>query len=1360
MESSARVTRSLRRRLNSIDVDINSGSSQTSEIQFLKEDILKTPTRKNLLSEEIKSETPVTEKTSVTRSGRRRSIDVNSSPALTGTPLRRTRRNSTSYTDEQNENISSAKKNLQRSLIPDIAEENEQLAIDNGKDNETKQKLKKVLIKVEKLKNLKSKSTNNYDQDETLSKTSEEELSMSEKNMSSPKISEENNVNYNKDFITNEMNNTKELETTSNETKTGEKNEENDDLMNKTTFENKESVDVETSISNSNSSIKLQQNMSICESPGTKSRDFASNTASKKVSLNKENSFSSKGTADLSYESEEVVPSSQLGQKKHDKFSTESNFNVENNDYSKENEENGEQTNNFNKSSTLKDITLTNRLDKNTSSTTDITENNISKSFAFKLSSPEFGDKSVNSNQHNEKILVSEQNQVKDKNETDIKMKSVTFNDSGSNSERDNSKFRKTPIACRNKNIVLDRSTNSENNDSPTKLNTLENYKITSNHEKLQSLFDNMNTSKTIPESPNNVKKSSIASSTPLNTLISVNSKKKTNLLSEYKIENIQETNKLSKSWSQSVKGTSKDKIDKFCISLEEKLIVPNNSKIGKKSWKQKSTEFDDENENSKDTEKDDKNVFIDDEAVESSNEGSLSDEERQYLEENEIQERGISLGSEDTTQSSSEDSAEEDDSFIDNEENNELLSTDPEEYLLNSPSKGKLYRKNKFKNFGKSNESSESEEILPHIEKSLNKSNNDIQNRTNSAKKDKTSGKWNDSSSKNSENKDCFDENNIKTGEEVKEVELGKNSRKSSNVNITEESFKENLNAKDRKTPSKSPKTTNDSKLNKFNESLNNNEGLTGLTLDVTKFADQSSSESEEENINFCDKDNKLNKSKNTSTLKKIDISMENEIDKKKEVSSETEFHSEKESSRDSILTTNFKEQKEVNEIKNSSLNLNFKSHDLNVREATENNTNSEKSNLNNAKESPDEDIDLHSSYMEELKITNETLSVSNICRNSESDNKIEQKLTKKLSNTERNDDQKESKQASFLEENNIKKTEEMDNSKSANISHILKRCNDILHAAYEAKLQSKKKKKNELKSKAKTNRKLEETKENEKGILTDGDKIKIENKKAISKGIQHAAVLLNKARVSNENIKKEKMLPMEVIDAISKKEIVTAVKTQKRMKNELKRKYETDQEDENNKINIKKYKVNSSQKSKLIPTPSGIFVEEPITPRKRKISKIELPTGTVYEEPVTPTASKQKSGFIESPITPLGFKVRNILSAGQKEIPELKLNKKSKRKIIDEPVNVLPKTVWSSSGEFIEETYNPIKNQNETVFTEFYAVPIKTKKIKTTPFGYGIINEKVIQFKQQALSSTNNCRETSKQLLQRKERSKFYYK
>jgi len=152
MEIEARVTRSLRRRLNSVDLDVKSNGRSTtpiSELDILKEGSTTTPSRrgrKQLSYAENDGE--ILENTPVNRTTRRRS--VTESPAFSGTPLRKTRRNSTSGLELTNENIGSTKKNLKKSFITEVVLE-ETTTDDDLKKSPEKKKMN-LMIKIPKLK--------------------------------------------------------------------------------------------------------------------------------------------------------------------------------------------------------------------------------------------------------------------------------------------------------------------------------------------------------------------------------------------------------------------------------------------------------------------------------------------------------------------------------------------------------------------------------------------------------------------------------------------------------------------------------------------------------------------------------------------------------------------------------------------------------------------------------------------------------------------------------------------------------------------------------------------------------------------------------------------------------------------------------------------------------------------------------------------------------------------------------------------------------------------------------------------------------------------------------------------------------
>lgn len=187
------------------------------------------------------------------------------------------------------------------------------------------------------------------------------------------------------------------------------------------------------------------------------------------------------------------------------------------------------------------------------------------------------------------------------------------------------------------------------------------------------------------------------------------------------------------------------------------------------------------------------------------------------------------------------------------------------------------------------------------------------------------------------------------------------------------------------------------------------------------------------------------------------------------------------------------------------------------------------------------------------------------------------------------------------------------------------------------------------------------------------------------------------------------------------------------------------------------------------FIKTTSGLFVEEPTSPEIRKTKKfritstLELPIGVVIEEAVTPTSKKVINGFQVTQATPraIGFKVESILSAGQKEVPSVRKTGIKRKLDLTESTEVLPKPKWMNSGNFSVKKlqsgssgYVPL-NLDESASTHFMVAPLKSKKARICSQA-GPSTVKAMEFKARALSNKHIPRESSHNILQRKQKKK----
>ena len=180
-----------------------------------------------------------------------------------------------------------------------------------------------------------------------------------------------------------------------------------------------------------------------------------------------------------------------------------------------------------------------------------------------------------------------------------------------------------------------------------------------------------------------------------------------------------------------------------------------------------------------------------------------------------------------------------------------------------------------------------------------------------------------------------------------------------------------------------------------------------------------------------------------------------------------------------------------------------------------------------------------------------------------------------------------------------------------------------------------------------------------------------------------------------------------------------------------------------------------------------------------------LQTATGTVVVEPSTPVKLRYQHGFRESPKTPVGFKIQDIYSAGRNEkekpskhgkklftasgefieedlsIPNTKENSKreksqKRKRRIEEPIYSLPKTQWTPSGVFVEEdlyTARPLANSTATQFMVTSLYGAKNKKTSSKVVSSTTLSN-ALRFKQNALFSDKVRRETSRELIHRKQR------
>lgn len=181
--------------------------------------------------------------------------------------------------------------------------------------------------------------------------------------------------------------------------------------------------------------------------------------------------------------------------------------------------------------------------------------------------------------------------------------------------------------------------------------------------------------------------KSNYLEKTPLQPILKKNvslssSKKKTE--SEEKITEFSKS--WSQSIVNKIEVTST--IDAFGVDKEDDVIKTKSPKKKNQfdsEYSDTEFQYSDGEENVEEEEEKEKNEFIDDEAMEN-NEDSMDPEERQYIEDNEISEGGISIGSKDTDAEEEDDESK--DSFIVTDEEVELLDGSGDDLSHHSPTK------------------------------------------------------------------------------------------------------------------------------------------------------------------------------------------------------------------------------------------------------------------------------------------------------------------------------------------------------------------------------------------------------------------------------------------------------------------------------------------------------------------------------------------------------------------------------------------------------------------------------------------------------------------------------------------------
>lgn len=181
------------------------------------------------------------------------------------------------------------------------------------------------------------------------------------------------------------------------------------------------------------------------------------------------------------------------------------------------------------------------------------------------------------------------------------------------------------------------------------------------------------------------LKKSNYLEKTPLQPIL----KKNISLSSSKKKNSEEKKADFSKSWSQSVvnKIEITKPIDGFGIGKEDDVIKTSPKRKNQFDSEYSDTEFHySDDEPVEPEEEEEKNPFIEDEAMEN-NEDSMDSEERKYLKDNEVTEGGESIGSNDTDAEEEEDEENDKNSFIATDEETELLDGSGDD-LSHSPNK------------------------------------------------------------------------------------------------------------------------------------------------------------------------------------------------------------------------------------------------------------------------------------------------------------------------------------------------------------------------------------------------------------------------------------------------------------------------------------------------------------------------------------------------------------------------------------------------------------------------------------------------------------------------------------------------
>jgi hypothetical protein len=159
----------------------------------------------------------------------------------------------------------------------------------------------------------------------------------------------------------------------------------------------------------------------------------------------------------------------------------------------------------------------------------------------------------------------------------------------------------------------------------------------------------------------------------------------------------------LSRSWTHSIRKSADGVIDTISHEAEPEVVKASPRKHKPIS----SDESDDDHE---------QNPFVDDEAEVGSEEESITESMRNYLEENEIPEEGESIGSQDSNELDDEEDEEDNESFIDDGEVSVTYDLDSEEEKIENAPK----RRSRIIKPSSSSEDEEKEEDVKALEKSL----------------------------------------------------------------------------------------------------------------------------------------------------------------------------------------------------------------------------------------------------------------------------------------------------------------------------------------------------------------------------------------------------------------------------------------------------------------------------------------------------------------------------------------------------------------------------------------------------------------------------------------------------------------